>query len=62
MFDRMLASFRPTVLVLDYESGGNIQAFPIGPKEERAEMHGRVLTRVLRTGDFAVFRIEDAAP
>ncbi len=57
-FVEMMKDFNPTMLVLDYESGGNMQAFTIPPDIEETRMHGRLLKRVLRVGDFAVFRIE----
>jgi Dolichyl-phosphate-mannose-protein mannosyltransferase len=57
-FVEMMQNFDPTMLVLDYESGGNMQAFTIAPETGEALMHGRRLTRILQAGEFAVFRIE----
>ncbi|MCB1152473.1 glycosyltransferase family 39 protein [bacterium] len=60
-YEQMMDEFNPTLLVLDFESGGNIQAFPIEPDEESAVIDGRTFTRVFREGEYAVFKIAPAA-
>ncbi|MBZ0270890.1 glycosyltransferase family 39 protein [bacterium] len=57
-FARTMREFDPTLIVIDYESGGNLQAFRLGPTVTETVEYGRRFTRVLRTGDFAIFRVE----